>query len=52
MLKKQEVALKNATSLQSGCERTISFEQLKTHRNAIVSCKDQLKYAITRFGLS
>ena len=52
LLKNQEVRSQNLASVLSGCERTISFEQLKTHRNAIVSCKDQLKYAITRFGLS
>ena len=52
LLKNQEVRSQNLTSVLSGCERTISFEQLKTHRNAIVSCKNQLKYAITRFCLS
>ena len=52
LLKNQEVRPQNLTSVLSGCERTISFDLLKTHRNSIVSCKDQLKYAITRFGLS
>ena len=52
LLKNQEVRSQNLTSVLSGCERTISFDLLKPHRNAIVSCKDQLKYAITRFGLS
>ena len=52
LLKKQGLKPKFKPFALGGCERTISFEQLKTHRNAIVSCKDQLKYAITRFGLS
>ena len=52
LLKNQEVRSQNLTSVLSGCERTISFDLLQPHRNAIVSCKDQLKYAITRFDLS
>ena len=52
LLKNQEVRSQNLPSDLSGCERTISFDLLQPHRNAIVSCKDQLKYAITRFGLS
>ena len=52
LIKNQEVTSENATSVLSGWGFITNFEQLKTHRNAIVSCKDQLKYAITRFGLS
>lgn len=52
IIKKQEVGPQNLTSVQSGWGFITNFELLKTHRNAVVSCKDQLKYAITRFGLS
>ena len=38
--------------IKIGCQNLMDLSTLKTHRNAIVSCKDQLKYAITRFGLS
>ena len=38
--------------IKIGWQNLMDQSTLKTHRNAVVSCKDQLKYAITRFGLS
>jgi len=52
LFKKQEVRCQNLASVLSGWQNLMDPSTLKTHRNAIVSCKDSIKYAIARFGLS